>query len=54
VRRAILHDALDAAKNCEQGLWPSFQGAMERLSLPEACAPECFESADKSMNGILL
>ena len=49
-----LPDALDAAKNYEQGRWQSFQEAMERLWLPEACAPECFQIADRSMNAILL
>jgi EAL and modified HD-GYP domain-containing signal transduction protein len=48
-----LGDTLDAARTYEQGHWPCFQRAMERLSLPEACAPECFQAADRSMNGIL-
>ncbi|HEY1422597.1 MAG TPA: HDOD domain-containing protein [Candidatus Acidoferrum sp.] len=59
VRNALLgesgeiHEALQAAKAYESGQWPSFQEAMQRLSLPEACAPECFQSADRTTNAIL-
>jgi EAL and modified HD-GYP domain-containing signal transduction protein len=48
-----LFDALQAAKNYEQGHWAAFQCAISHLSLPERCAPECFQSATQSAGDIL-
>jgi c-di-GMP-related signal transduction protein len=59
VRRALLeetgelYDALQAAKSYEYGDWLSCKGAMEHLSLPENCAPECFQTANQTVNAIL-
>jgi EAL and modified HD-GYP domain-containing signal transduction protein len=48
-----LYDALQAATQYERGHWQSFKEAIQRLSLPETCAPECFQSADQTVNAIL-
>lgn len=48
-----IYEALQAAKTYESGQWPPFQQAMQRLSLPEACAPECFQAADRIASAIL-
>ena len=48
-----LHDALEAAKAYERGQWTEFKNAMDQLSLPETCAPECFQTADLSASAIL-
>jgi EAL and modified HD-GYP domain-containing signal transduction protein len=48
-----LYDALQAAKNYEQGHWAAFRQAIDHLSLPERCAPECFQAANQSVSGIL-
>lgn len=59
VRKALLgqpgeiYEALQTAKAYESGQWPPFQDAIKRLSLPEACAPECFQSADRTASAIL-
>jgi c-di-GMP-related signal transduction protein len=59
VRKALLgepgglHDALAAAQEYERGEWTTYQQAMERMCLPEACGPECFQSADQSVSAIL-
>ena len=48
-----IYEALQAAKAYESGQWSLFQDAMKRLSLPEACAPECFQCADRTASAIL-
>ena len=48
-----IFEALQAAKAYESGRWQLFWDAMKRLSLPEACAPECFQSAERTANAIL-
>jgi c-di-GMP-related signal transduction protein len=59
VRKALLgepgqlREALEAAKAYERGHWAAFKSTMEYLSLPETCAPECFQSADQSVSAIL-
>lgn len=59
VRQALLgepgeiFETLQAALAYERGQWSRLQHAMDHLSLPQNCAPQCLQAADRSAAMIL-